>query len=136
MDLSLATTYQRRELQAADDREFADRRFRHAVQPVCSAALQSLPFPRFRTRAHDAVARLLLRREPRISRHPDHRHFGTFPFDHGRVGRKVVINRHGRFAHHGEDLVIIQASHGGYDADKADVICYRRVFRLVTQVRR
>ena len=25
-------------------------------------------------------------------------HFGTFPFDHGRVGGKVAINRHGRMA--------------------------------------
>ena len=32
-------------------------------------------------------------------------HFGTFPFDHGRVGGKVAINRHGPYAHHGEDLV-------------------------------
>src|SRR5271170_6505717 len=44
-------------------------------------------------------------------------HFGTFPFDHGRVGGKVAVNRHGPYAHHGEDLVIIQATHVGYDAD-------------------
>ncbi len=42
-------------------------------------------------------------------------HFGTFPFDHGRVGGKVATNRHGPHAHHGEDLVIVQASHVGYD---------------------
>ena len=42
-------------------------------------------------------------------------HFGTFPFDHGRVGGKVATNRHGPHAHHGEDLIIIQASHVGYD---------------------
>lgn len=42
-------------------------------------------------------------------------HFGTFPFDHGRVGGKVATDRHGPHAHHGEDLVIIQASHAGYD---------------------
>jgi hypothetical protein len=42
-------------------------------------------------------------------------HFGTFPFDHGRVGGKVATDRHGPHAHHGEDLVIIQASHVGYD---------------------
>jgi hypothetical protein len=41
-------------------------------------------------------------------------HFGTFPFDHGRVGGKVAINRHGPHSHHGEDLVIVQASHVGY----------------------
>jgi hypothetical protein len=43
-------------------------------------------------------------------------HFGTFPFDHGRVGGKVAINRHGPYAHHGEDLVIVQATHVGYDS--------------------
>lgn len=42
-------------------------------------------------------------------------HFGTFPFDHGRVGGKVATNRHGPHAHHGEDLIILQASHVGYD---------------------
>lgn len=41
--------------------------------------------------------------------------FGAFPFDHGRVGGKVATDRHGPHAHHGEDLVIIQASHVGYD---------------------
>lgn len=53
-------------------------------------------------------------------------HFGTFPFDHGRVGGKVAVNRHGPFAHHGEDLVIIQASHVGYDADSGRFGVYRR----------
>ena len=53
-------------------------------------------------------------------------HFGTFPFDHGRVGGKVSVNRHGPFAHHGEDLVIIQASHVGYDADSGRFGTYRR----------
>lgn len=42
-------------------------------------------------------------------------HFGTFPFDHGRVGGKVATNRHGPHAHHGEDLILVQASHVGYD---------------------
>jgi hypothetical protein len=42
-------------------------------------------------------------------------HFGVFPFDHGRVGGKVATDRHGPHAHHGEDLVIVQASHVGYD---------------------
>ena len=42
-------------------------------------------------------------------------HFGTFPFDHGRVGGMVATDRHGPHAHHGEDLVIVQASHVGYD---------------------
>lgn len=53
-------------------------------------------------------------------------HFGTFPFDHGRVGGKISVNRHGPFAHHGEDLVIIQASHVGYDADSGRFGTYRR----------
>jgi hypothetical protein len=44
-------------------------------------------------------------------------HFGTFPFDHGRVGGKVATDRHGPHAHHGEDLVIIQASHTGFDSE-------------------
>ena len=45
-------------------------------------------------------------------------HFGTFPFDHGQVGGKVATDRHGPHAHHGEDLVIIQASHVGYDPER------------------
>ena len=53
-------------------------------------------------------------------------HFGTFPFDHGRVGGKVAVNRHGPYAHHGEDLVIIQASHVGYDADTGRFGVYKR----------
>jgi hypothetical protein len=53
-------------------------------------------------------------------------HFGIFPFDHGRVGGKVAINRHGPYSHHGEDLVIIQASHVGYDADTGRFGIYRR----------
>ncbi|MCI5150357.1 MAG: hypothetical protein D3916_13390, partial [Candidatus Electrothrix sp. MAN1_4] len=43
------------------------------------------------------------------------KHFGTFPFNHGRVGGIVATDRHGPHAHHGEDSVIVQASHGGYD---------------------
>src|ERR1700744_2059534 len=53
-------------------------------------------------------------------------HFGTFPFDHGRVGGKVAINRHGPYAHHGEDLVIIHASHVGYDPDTKRFGVYQR----------
>ena len=43
------------------------------------------------------------------------KHFGSFPFDHGRVGGIMAIDRHGPHAHHGEDSVILQASHVGYD---------------------
>ncbi len=42
-------------------------------------------------------------------------HFGTFPFDHGHLGGKVAIDRHGPHASHGEDLIIVQASHVGFD---------------------
>ena len=53
-------------------------------------------------------------------------HFGTFPFDHGVVGGKVATDRHGPHAHHGEDLVIVQASHVGYDADQQRFGIYQR----------
>ena len=43
------------------------------------------------------------------------KHFGTFPFNHGRVGGIIATDRHGPHAHHGEDSVILQASHVGYD---------------------
>ena len=43
------------------------------------------------------------------------KHFGTFPFNHGRVGGIVAVDRHGPHAEHGKDLVIVQASHVGYD---------------------
>lgn len=45
------------------------------------------------------------------------KHFGTFPFNHGQVGGIVATDRHGPHAGHGKDLVIIQASHVGYDPD-------------------
>jgi hypothetical protein len=53
-------------------------------------------------------------------------HFGTFPFDHGRVGGKVATDRHGPHAHHGEDLVIVHASHVGYDSERQRFGVYRR----------
>jgi hypothetical protein len=53
-------------------------------------------------------------------------HFGAFPFDHGRVGGKVATNRHGPHAHHGEDLIIIQASHVGYDPARQLFGVYQR----------
>ncbi len=43
------------------------------------------------------------------------KHFGTFPFNHGRVGGIVAIDRHGPHSNHGEDAMILQASHVGYD---------------------
>ncbi len=45
------------------------------------------------------------------------KHFGAFPFDHGSVGAVMAVDRHGPHSHHGEDLVIVQASHVGYDPD-------------------
>jgi hypothetical protein len=54
------------------------------------------------------------------------KHFGTFPFNHGRVGGMIATSRHGPHAHHGEDSVIVQASHVGYDPDAGIYGTYRR----------
>ena len=54
------------------------------------------------------------------------KHFGTFPFNHGMVGGIVATDRHGPHADHGKDLVIIQASHVGYDPDTETFGTYRR----------
>lgn len=43
------------------------------------------------------------------------KNFGTFPFNHGRVGGIMSVGRHAPHAAHGEDSVIVQASHVGYD---------------------
>jgi len=55
------------------------------------------------------------------------KHFGTFPFNHGMVGGIVATDRHGPHADHGKDLVIIQASHVGYDPDTKTFGSYRRL---------
>jgi len=55
------------------------------------------------------------------------KHFGTFPFNHGMVGGIVATDRHGPHAEHGKDLVIIQASHVGYDPDTQKFGTYRRL---------
>ncbi len=55
------------------------------------------------------------------------KHFGAFPFNHGRVGGIVATDRHGAYAHHGKDLVIIQASHVGYDPETNRFGTYRRL---------
>jgi len=55
------------------------------------------------------------------------KHFGTFPFNHGRVGGIMSNDRHGPHAHHGNDLVIIHASHVGYDPKSGDYGQYRRL---------
>lgn len=54
------------------------------------------------------------------------KHFGTFPFNHGRVGGIMSIDRHGPHASHGEDSVIVQASHVGYDPLTGVYGTYRR----------
>ena len=54
------------------------------------------------------------------------KHFGTFPFNHGRVGGIVSVDRHGPHSQHGEDLMILQASHVGYDPDSGTYGTYRR----------
>jgi len=55
------------------------------------------------------------------------KHFGTFPFNHGRVGGIVATDRHGPHAAHGQDLLIIQASHVGYDPESKQFGSYRRL---------
>ncbi len=55
------------------------------------------------------------------------KHFGTFPFNHGRVGGIVATDRHGPHAHHGKDVVIIQASHVGYNPENNEFGVYRRL---------
>ena len=55
------------------------------------------------------------------------KHFGAFPFNHGRVGGVVSTDRHGPHAHHGKDLVIIHASHVGYDPKSKAFGVYRRL---------
>jgi hypothetical protein len=63
------------------------------------------------------------------------KHFGTFPFNHGRVGGVVSTDRHGPYAEHGKDLVIIHASHVGYDADTCSFGSYRRLHTKHCDVR-
>eukprot|EP00808_Paulinella_micropora_P005124 g39363.t1 len=54
------------------------------------------------------------------------KHFGTFPFNHGRAGGMLEDDRHGPHAAHGRDLVIIQASHVGYDPETGHFGSYMR----------
>lgn len=55
------------------------------------------------------------------------KHFGTFPFNHGRVGGVLDTVRHASHASHGRDMFIIQASHVGYNPDNHSFGHYRRV---------
>ena len=54
-------------------------------------------------------------------------HFGAFPFNHGRVGGVIATGRHGPHADHGKDMVIIQASHVGYDPESKRFGAYKRL---------
>ena len=56
------------------------------------------------------------------------KHFGAFPFNHGRVGGIVSTSRHGPHADHGKDLLLLQASHVGYDPDTGEFGVYRRLY--------
>lgn len=55
------------------------------------------------------------------------KHFGTFPFNHGQVGGVISTDVHGPHAHHGKDLVIIHASHVGFDPESGKYGVYRRL---------
>ena len=54
------------------------------------------------------------------------KHFGVFPFNHGVVGGIVATDRHAPHASHGQDMLIIQASHVGYDPENNVFGTYRR----------
>ena len=54
------------------------------------------------------------------------KHFGTFPFDHGLLGGMLAVRRHGPHSQHGDDLVIIQATHVGYLPETGEFGTYRR----------
>lgn len=56
------------------------------------------------------------------------KHFGAFPFNHGRVGGIVSVDRHAPYADHGKDLLLLQASHVGYDPDNGEFGTYRRLY--------
>ena len=53
--------------------------------------------------------------------------FGAFPFNHGRVGGIVSTDRHAPHASHGKDIMIIQASHVGYEPATKEFGIYRRI---------
>lgn len=54
------------------------------------------------------------------------KHFGAFPFNHGRVGGIVSVDRHAPHADHGKDLLLVQASHVGYEPETGEFGVYRR----------
>jgi hypothetical protein len=54
------------------------------------------------------------------------KHFGTIPFNHGKVGGLVATDLHDPHSEHGKDLVIIHASHVGYDPETCTFGSYHR----------
>jgi len=52
--------------------------------------------------------------------------FGTFPFDYGMIGGLMDFGRTPAFITHGRDLVIVQATHVGYDPIKKSFGKYPR----------
>jgi hypothetical protein len=54
------------------------------------------------------------------------KHFAAFPFNHGRVGGIMAVDRHGPHTHHGKDLMIVHASHVGYNPETGHFGVYRR----------
>lgn len=55
------------------------------------------------------------------------KHFGAFPFNHGQVGGIMSCDRHRPHSHHGKDLVILHASHVGYEQSSKTYGQYRRI---------
>ncbi|MDH3872227.1 MAG: hypothetical protein OEU44_08440 [Gammaproteobacteria bacterium] len=62
------------------------------------------------------------------------KHFGTFPFNLGRGGAVVAMDRHAPYAEHGEGLVIIQASHVGYESGEKSFGTYSRIHAKENQL--
>jgi hypothetical protein len=54
------------------------------------------------------------------------KHFGTFPFDFGLIGGQLSFERSPAFVAHGRDLVIVQATHVGFDAEARTYGTYPR----------
>ncbi|MDH4128190.1 MAG: hypothetical protein OEV44_05515 [Spirochaetota bacterium] len=55
------------------------------------------------------------------------KHFGIFPFIHGLGGGVFATDRHKAYSHHGNDFVIIHASHVGYDPVSKEFGTYKRL---------
>jgi hypothetical protein len=55
------------------------------------------------------------------------KHFGIFPFNHGYINGIMAAERHKSHAHRDKDLLIVQASHVGYEPDQQRFGLYRRI---------